>query len=353
MVHSRWCRKLCTLLALVLCVQTLFSEGAPLGVTEVQAAAKVVFAKSIRSFVLDRAEMLDATDSIVVPKVINYIDVYKSDSTSSGVAGRMYRGTAAYPIRKKGACTYISSGNLIGWIENRILVGGKKARAFVNEMVPRVATVKKAKAAVRKAPRTSAARLVTVPKGHRMTALAIEGKWVKVRLAKYDVGYIKKSSLKLEKGLFYGTTLAEERKVEACIEQGYWSEDAGEKEAEEEKQEESEEQKDGEDRETPKGTWESLGEFTLTAYCPCAKCNGSANAGKTATGVKPAANHTIAVDRTVIPLGRKIKIAGSDTIYVAEDTGVKGKHIDIFHDTHSQALDFGVARREVYILKED
>ena len=305
--------------------------------------------------------MLEATDTIVVPKVINYIDVYKEASTSSEVVGRMYRGTGAYRIRRKGNFSYISSGNIIGWIENRILTTGKSARAFVKEMVPQVATVKKEDTVVRKTASSSGKKLVTLPKGHQMIVLSLTDNWAKVRLAKYDVGYISRKSLKIEKGLFPGATIAEEKKVEAWIEDGRWSEKSEKQDEESEKQNEETEdktdpQEDSDDKEKEvlqEGNWKSLGEFKLTAYCPCAKCNGSSNAGKTATGVKPTANHTIAVDRKVIPLGSKIRIGDSDIVYVAEDTGVRGNHIDIFHDTHSQALDFGVARREVFILTEE
>ena len=41
-------------------------------------------------------------------------------------------------------------------------------------------------------------------------------------------------------------------------------------------------------------------------------------------------------------------------IYVAEDCGgaIKGNRIDVYHDTHSEALDFGVQYAEVYLVVE-
>ena len=92
---------------------------------------------------------------------------------------------------------------------------------------------------------------------------------------------------------------------------------------------------------------ESLGEFTLTAYCGCSRCCGKSN-GKTATGVKAKANHTIAVDPKTIPYGTEVLINGQK--YVAEDCGsaVKGKHIDIFFSTHKEAVKFGKQKAEVF-----
>ena len=92
----------------------------------------------------------------------------------------------------------------------------------------------------------------------------------------------------------------------------------------------------------------SLGVFKLTAYCPCYEC--SKGWGRmTSSGKIAQANHTIATDPAVIPEGTRVVING--TVYVAEDvgSGVAGKHIDIFMESHSSALNFGVQYAEVYL----
>lgn len=87
-----------------------------------------------------------------------------------------------------------------------------------------------------------------------------------------------------------------------------------------------------------------------TAYCACSKCCGKSD-GITASGVKARANHTIAVDTSVIPLGTRILYNG--TIYVAEDTGgaIKNNRIDIFFDSHSSALEWGRRTIEIEVLE--
>lgn len=96
----------------------------------------------------------------------------------------------------------------------------------------------------------------------------------------------------------------------------------------------------------------SLGEFKLTAYCACSKCCGKWSGSPTASGAMPKANHTIAVDTSVIPFGTEVIINGNT--YVAEDTGsaIKGNKIDIYMDSHSQALNFGVQYAEVLIVNK-
>jgi 3D (Asp-Asp-Asp) domain-containing protein len=100
-------------------------------------------------------------------------------------------------------------------------------------------------------------------------------------------------------------------------------------------------------------TYESLGSgWTLTAYCPCSICCGDNADGITASGSKAIANHTIAVDTSKIPLGSKVVING--VVYTAEDTGsaIKYKKIDIYMNTHQEALDFGKkVNQTVYIRK--
>lgn len=95
-----------------------------------------------------------------------------------------------------------------------------------------------------------------------------------------------------------------------------------------------------------------LGEFKLTAYCPCSSCCGQWADGITATGTTAKAGRTIAVDPSVIPYGSEVIINGHT--YVAEDCGgaIKGNRIDIYFDSHSEALEFGIQYADVYIVGE-
>lgn len=74
-----------------------------------------------------------------------------------------------------------------------------------------------------------------------------------------------------------------------------------------------------------------MGLYTITYYDSCKKCTGNGHAGQiSSSGKVLKANHTIAVDPSVIPLGSEVLIG--DKVYTAEDTGaaVKGKRIEIY-----------------------
>jgi 3D (Asp-Asp-Asp) domain-containing protein len=100
---------------------------------------------------------------------------------------------------------------------------------------------------------------------------------------------------------------------------------------------------------TANGT--SLGQFKITAYCNCSKCCGKWAGGPTASGTMPKAGRTIAVDPKVIPLGTKVIIDGHT--YIAEDTGsaIKGKKIDMYFGSHSEAMAWGVKHKNVQVIQ--
>ena len=108
-----------------------------------------------------------------------------------------------------------------------------------------------------------------------------------------------------------------------------------------------------EDKPTYAGTLIDLGEFTLTAYCPCEQCCGEYADGITYTGTVATQGRTIGVDPDVIPLGSTVYIDGCP--YVAEDIGggIQGNHIDVFMASHEAACEFGLQTGHVeYISLE-
>ena len=64
---------------------------------------------------------------------------------------------------------------------------------------------------------------------------------------------------------------------------------------------------------------------------------------------------TVAVDKRVIPLGTRMYIvADGGVVYgmaVAEDTGVRGDKIDLYHNTYDECIQFGRRGCTVYILE--
>lgn len=84
---------------------------------------------------------------------------------------------------------------------------------------------------------------------------------------------------------------------------------------------------------------EYLGEFKITYYCPCRKCNGGPAIDRFGD---PLVWGTVATDPKVIPMNSKLVIDGFDAVFTAHDTGgkwVQGNHIDVFVPvSHKEAL---------------
>lgn len=95
---------------------------------------------------------------------------------------------------------------------------------------------------------------------------------------------------------------------------------------------------------------QSLGNYRLSFYCPCAECNGVAGAN-TASGTVPEEGRTIAVDSSVIPLGSRVYIDGYG-VFIAEDTGgaIKGSRIDVHVSSHTRAYELGIKYADVYLI---
>ena len=97
--------------------------------------------------------------------------------------------------------------------------------------------------------------------------------------------------------------------------------------------------------------------ITATAYCACSKCCGIYADGYTADGSKATQYHTIAAPQSY-KFGTKVympyfKDKPNSGIFEVEDRGgaITGDKIDIYYDSHQEALKFGVRQIEMYVLK--
>jgi len=95
-------------------------------------------------------------------------------------------------------------------------------------------------------------------------------------------------------------------------------------------------------------TTATSGRYKVTAYCACIKCCGKTN-GITASGTMATANRTIAAPST-FAFGTQVVINGQT--YTVEDRGgaIQGNRIDVYMNSHSEALAWGVRYLDVEVL---
>ena len=108
---------------------------------------------------------------------------------------------------------------------------------------------------------------------------------------------------------------------------------------------------DGAEIEQAKTVQQSITElYTITAYCPCVKCCGKTD-GITASGEKAVQGVTVATDNS-IPFGTKIYIESlGERIVQDRGVAIKGNRIDLYFDSHEEALNFGRQTKLVTIIK--
>lgn len=116
----------------------------------------------------------------------------------------------------------------------------------------------------------------------------------------------------------------------------------------------------------PPEEYKSVIEASATAYCLCKKCCGKTPDnpyfGYTHSGIKieqGSGIKVIAVDPNVIPLNSKVYVEGLNGAWdyghaIAADTGsaIKELKIDLYMDTHEEALQWGRKKVRVYVLGE-
>ena len=93
----------------------------------------------------------------------------------------------------------------------------------------------------------------------------------------------------------------------------------------------------------------SLGIFEVTAYCPCKICCDKWSDGITASGyiIQPGSKFCAA--DPIIPFGKVLDIPGYGVVPVLDRGGkIKGAKIDVFFDTHKEALEWGIQELEIF-----
>lgn len=100
------------------------------------------------------------------------------------------------------------------------------------------------------------------------------------------------------------------------------------------------------EKETPTEEWESLGTYTITAYCPCEICCGLWADGITASGETATEGVTIAAS-SELEFGTVVRIDGHE--YTVQDRGgaITGNRMDLYFENHDDALTWGVQTKEV------
>ena len=95
--------------------------------------------------------------------------------------------------------------------------------------------------------------------------------------------------------------------------------------------------------------------MNVSAYCPCSQCCGAYADGRTATNYKIKTGDRFVAAPKTYAFGTKMVIKGYNDgkPVIVRDRGgaIKGNKLDLYFDTHQEALNWGRKQIDVEILK--
>jgi 3D (Asp-Asp-Asp) domain-containing protein len=98
--------------------------------------------------------------------------------------------------------------------------------------------------------------------------------------------------------------------------------------------------------------WQTV-RMKVTAYCPCSKCCGQFSDGVTASGHRINNGDRFAAADKKFPFNTDLIIPGynnSRSVKILDRGGaIRGEKLDVFFNTHQQALEWGVQHLDVKV----
>lgn len=293
------------------------------------------------------------TGDMIVSYCESYVAMRAEPSTDAQVIGRLANFSAATVIGAQDGWYQVTSGGLTGWVSCDYFLEGDEAIAAADSVAYQIA-VPNVEAINVRSNMDENSNIVGV--GNSANQLVVTnydgGAWVAVNTANGGSGYVNADYVTLQN--VYPEATAEPIPTPAAA---ATAEDTTSDYTENESESVDYTNTDDEapiEQEAPQEEYmedtsyngEYLGTYTLTAYCGCEACNGG-NAGITAIGVEPSEGWTVACNS--LPLGTQISINGNT--YEVQDTGnMDDGTIDIFMNSHDEALNFGVQSADVYVI---
>lgn len=286
---------------------------------------------------------------MIVSYCESYVAMRAEPSTDSQVIGRLANFSAATVIGAQDGWYQVTSGGLTGWVSCDYFLEGDEAIAAADSVAYQIA-VPNVEAVNVRSNMDENSNIVGV--GNSANQLIVTnydgGAWVAVNTADGGSGYVNADYVTLQN--VYPEATAEPIPTPVVTAEDTTS-DYTESESVDYTNTDDEapveqEAPQEEYTEDISSNGEYLGTYTLTAYCGCEAYNGG-NAGITAMGVEPSEGWTVACNS--LPLGTQISINGNT--YEVQDTGnMDDGTIDIFMNSHDEALNFGVQSADVYVI---
>lgn len=143
-----------------------------------------------------------------------YVHIRKRPTTESKILGKLYRGSAATILKKKGDWVRIKSGTVEGYIKAEYLAIGKNAEKLADKYGTRIATVTTTTLKVREERNTECTVLTLVPEGEEFEVTKVYKDWVKIIVDEGTKGYVSREFIKMSVEFNEAISKEEEEEIE-------------------------------------------------------------------------------------------------------------------------------------------
>ena len=309
---------------------------------------------------------------IIFSQCDNYVAMRENPDSESKIVGRLYNLSAATVLDEQEGWYEVTSGEISGWVNSNYFIEGAEAESLAVQQGYQVASPHVDAVNIRISPDDNS-DIIDI--GNSNNQLIVEdydgGEWVTVSDEDGDVGYVKADYVEINNR--YTVAVAEDlcetaetnssqtvvqptdiiQSEEIYETEPYLpEEEASFNEYYVENVETEPQTEYCETYETEADNTEInssyLGVYTITAYCGCTQC--TSGLGITASGVTPTEGWTVACNS--LPFGTQISINGNT--YEVQDTGnMDDRTIDIYMNSHEDAVAFGMQTADVYLVSDN
>lgn len=143
----------------------------------------------------------------------SYVNIRKKSNTDSKILGKLYKGSAATIVERKGDWVKIKSGTVKGYIKSEFLAIGFDAEELVDKYATKYATINTKTLKVREKKTTKSICMTMVPKGETYEVLKESKDWAKISVDG-DTGYVSKDYINISAEFEEAVSVAEEKAEE-------------------------------------------------------------------------------------------------------------------------------------------
>lgn len=142
--------------------------------------------------------------------ISEYLNVRAAADENSEVVGKLYAGSGGDILERGPQWTKISSGNVVGYVNNQYVVFDEAAEALANQVCPWIASINTDTLRVRKEASADAGVWGLVAAGETYTVTGVYSGWVSIN---YDgnIGYLSLEYVSVAQQIGTGITTAEEQ----------------------------------------------------------------------------------------------------------------------------------------------